>query len=293
LFGSGDVGLVEVSQVTPFGMDVTVESDVLAAAGGVDVSVMSGEGAKTITSPRVGAFQVATRMPTALQSGMVEQGDIKQLTDSILYSYAPATANTHFIQLGIDSINGGPMAMLLPKSGKRADMLGSFNRRFGVDTKSTDPLYVLVSDGYLGYPVPYDVALVVEDTPCTAMTETAGNIDPTTANAIAMLPALVSGDLFEGMSQSDDWFKFDVTGASMASPKSIHMATGGDGLSDVIAEVFDTDMFSPLGYTDPDATHKNLIISDITVDGTYYVRVTTGFGFDASHSAYKLLVEVQ
>lgn len=293
MFGSTDVGLVEVSRITPFALDLMVESDVLAAAGGVNLTVMSGPEANAITSPRAAAFQVAARAPTALQSAMLIQGEIKTAADSLLYSYAPADANTHFIQFGMYSIDGFPVGMVVPKSGKLGDALGSFGGRFAMKSTSTDPLYFLLRNAPYGSDVPYNVDMYLTDTACTAMAETAGNVDPSTANAIATLPALVSGDLIEGMGQSDDWFKITVTGASMMTPKAIHVATGGDAKSDVIAEVFDGDGFTPLGYSEPDGMHKNLVISDITVDGTYYLRVTQGFQFDASHSAYELFVEVQ
>jgi hypothetical protein len=39
--------------------------------------------------------------------------------------------------------------------------------------------------------------------------------------------------------------------------------------------------------------HKDFVLPDIIVNGTYYVRVTPGFLFDASYSAYKLFVEVK
>jgi hypothetical protein len=291
-FGSQEVGLVEVSEVTPYGMDVTVESDVLATAGNVDVTVTSGPDAKAITSPLGGAFQVATRAPIALAPDTPTQGEITEIAPSLLYSYTPADANAHFVQVNLTSTDGGPTAMLVPKSGKRADALGSFEKRFAVGTTSADPFYVLVRDGRFGVAPPYGATLFLRDIPCTAMTETAGNVDPTTANEIVAIPSLVSGALIEGMSQSDDWFKVVVTGATLASPKSIHVATGGDALSDMLVDVFDTDGATPLGYTDPDAIHKELFVPDIAVDGTYFVRVSPGFFFDATHAGYDLLVEV-
>lgn len=292
-FGSSDVGLVGISEVTPFGMDVMVESDVLAATGGVDITVTSGEGAKVITSPRKGAFQIEARMPTALLANTLETSELKEPADTLLYSYAPANANAHFVQFNLDAIQGFPVGMLVPSSGKLSDTIGEFGKRFAVDTQSTDPLYFLMRRASFDSPNPYSVSFGVRDVDCTPMTETVGNIDPSTANAIAALPALVSGDLLQGMEQSDDWFKFDVTGATMATPKIIHVATGGDPDSDMIAQVFDVDMFTPLDYTNVDGKHKDLEIQDITMDGTYYVRVMPGVQFHEMHSTYKLLVEVK
>jgi hypothetical protein len=259
----------------------------------VDLTVMSGPDAKAITSPRAGAFQVAARAPVALKSDMLDSGQINTPADSLLYSYAPADATAHFVQFTVLSVQGFPIGMIVPKSGKLGDGFGMFDKRFAMASQSPDALYLLVRNAPFGGPDPLTVDILLRDTPCKTMTETNGNVDPSTANAITMLPALVSGDLINGMNQSDDWFKVDVTGATMANPKTIRVATGGDPLSDMIVEVFDTDGFTPFGYTEPDAIHKDFAVSDITVNGTYYLRVTPGFQFNASHSAYKLLVEVQ
>jgi hypothetical protein len=125
------------------------------------------------------------------------------------------------------------------------------------------------------------------------MTETPGNIDALTANAVPQVPALIKGDLLDGMNQSDDWFKISVTGAGAANPKSIHVATGGDALADMHVQVLDTDGLTPLGSSEPDAAHKELLVTDITVDGAYYVRVFPGDQFDAAHSAYELIVGLE
>jgi hypothetical protein len=253
---------------------------------------VSGPAAVAVTSPLAKAFQVAARAPKALMAGMVDMGTIADAADSALYQYAPA-AGTHFLQLGTSSLgSGGVNGTVIPKSGKFSDALGSFGVRFGVAATTTDPLYVVAHDTGFGAPPPYSFGLVLSDTPCTAMTESQTNITSLTADAVTTLPALVSGDLINTGTLTDDWYKVTITGASAAMPKSIHVATGGDALADMMVEVLDTDGLTPLGDSVPDDVHKDLVVPGITADGTYYVRVFTGLGFDAMHSAYQLFIEL-
>lgn len=289
---SPDVQPIGLPIVTDFGVEVMVQADVLAQAADVDLTITSGPAAKAVTSPLGKAFKVTTRAPKALMAGTVDTGTIAATADSVLYQYTPAGAGTRFLQLGAASLAGGGVnGVVIPKSGKHADALGAFGVRFGLGVTTADPLYVVARDTGFGAAPPYDFALALFDTPCTAVTESNDNITSLTADALATLPALVSGDLIDAGALTDDWYKVSITGASVQNPKTIHLATGGDAFADVMVEVLDTDGLTSLGNSAPDDVHKDLQVS-VVADGTYYVRVFTGFGFDATHSAYELFVEL-
>ena len=103
------------------------------------------------------------------------------------------------------------------------------------------------------------------------------------ATPAALLEALERRDLFAApvldSSAHSTVFGQGITLTAILSPGQTGSVTFLDGAT-------------PLGYTDPDAVHKELFVPDIAVDGTYFVRVSPGFFFDATHAGYDLLVEV-
>ncbi len=146
-----------------YSLDAMVAADVLAKAGeSVDVDVTSGQGSDTVDSPAKGAFKVVARAPTLLQDGAGVTGMIATTSDSSLYEYAPLAASTRFVQVNASSPDmGGLLGIVLPKSGKFADALAGFGVRFGLGTTSTDPLYVVVTDGGDPFaPPPYGFELL-------------------------------------------------------------------------------------------------------------------------------------
>jgi hypothetical protein len=184
--------------------------------------------------------------------------------------------------------------------------LSTFASVFGKHLASSDALYLVVQDGSNGNPFapppPYDFAFTYTETPVTVsadLTEAATNNDVATqATAVATLPGLVTGTLGYGTvkpEQDADYFKITVTGASAATPKSIHVATGGDGLNDAIIEVFGTDGTSSLNQSSDLDFHDDLVVDGIDTNGTYFVKVsasTAGY-FNAAHNTYELFVEVK
>ncbi len=222
---------------------------------------------------------------------------INTTSDSSLYQFTPSAASTRFVQLSVSSPDGGgPAGMVIPKSGKIADYLSFFGVRYGEASTSTDPTYLIVTDSgsFFANPPPYSFVADVTETPCTAVAEQAGgHAKFGTAQAVSVLPALVTGDLTMGLATPDDWYSFTVSGASAASPLSVHVATGGDGLSDISVNVVASDGSTSITTDSGDDYHKDVVASPITQDGTYYVQLSQGLSFDPSHSTYVLFVEVK
>jgi hypothetical protein len=290
-------------QFTDFAVDFGVQADVLAQAGAVDVVLSSGPKGNTVDSPAKAAFSIVTRAPGTLKSTAASTGMIQTEIDTALFQFTPAAASQRFLQFSVSSMAGQVVGTAIPKSGKYADALSGFIVRFGIGTTSTDPFYLVVGDFVSlltgAAMTPVDYSLVALEVPCTASTETAetattNNDTSTMAQAVAMLPALVNGTLGYGTvppAKDVDFYSFTVTGA----PKKIHIATGGDRLSDAIVTVWDNATPpSVVGKpsTDDDA-HQDVVV-DAAMDGTYYVSVdgTSSF-FDPMHNTYELFIEVK
>lgn len=300
-FSSADVSPIDgLSATSDFSFDFVAQTDVLAAAGDVDMVVSSGPMGSSVDSPAPKALKIAARAPTALMSGMPVNPMITAFDDSGLYSYTPADANLRFVQMILTSTNGQPAVRLIPKSGKIADALGlGFFLAAGPST-AMDTTYFIVGDSGLlignpfAPPPPYDYTLVVNDTLVTAATEDEGantNNSAVLANNIPTLPGLVTnGDLSNAGNIDEDWYKFTVTG----SPKKIHIATGGDLQTDAIVEVFGISGNNSLGAS-TDVDYQEDLVVDAPKDGTYFVKVSAsdaGF-FDPAHSSYVLFVDVK
>jgi hypothetical protein len=290
-FGNAAVAIQTAPQGSDYSLDFTVEADVLAPVGAMDLLITSGPGATAVASPGKKAFPVQARTPSTLMAGMGVTSMVATPQDSSLYTFTSATAGARFVQFGVSSADkGGPEGIALPKSGKIADALSLFPARFALGTTSTDPFYLIVIDG--GGPAakapPYGVDTSVSDTPCTAFTApTTTHGTTATAYAVTTLPALVRGDLGNGTDAQGDWYSFTVPG----SATQIHAATGGDGLSDTLITIADATGTS-LQSSTPDDFHKDLVY-DVSAAGTYYVQITTDFNFLPAHSKYDLFIEVK
>jgi hypothetical protein len=272
-----------------YGMDFQVRADAMASStGGIDVVVTSGPTGASIDSPAKGVITVTARTATALTAGTDAAGMIATSLDSSLYRFTPAAAAVRFLQYTASSPDsGGLIAFMLPKSGAYADVLGAFSVRFGLGVTSTDPMYVVLTDGGTGATAPYHFDLKVTETPATAVTFSGTHTDATTALALATLPALVDGDLGAVPTTTGDWYKFTV-----AANTTVHFATGGDGLSAVSLNLLDVDGATWLG-SDAGGDHHKDLVNYFNAAGTYYVQVIKdAYGlFDAAHSKYQLFVE--
>src|SRR6185437_6299718 len=182
------------------------------------------------------------------------------------------------------------LGIVLPKSGKYADALAGFGVRFGLGTTSTDPLYVVLTDGGDPFaPPPYGFELSVTETPCTAFNVSGTHASTTNAFALTTLPALAQKDFGDGSNMLGDWFSFTASGST------IHAATGGDGLSDMQIAILASDGVTTLvaSMDDDVSNHKDIVATNATAGQTYYVNVLPGAQFQATDSIYELFVETK
>ncbi len=303
LKGRNDV-IAGSPQASDFALDFGVQADVLAVAGDIDVIITNGADSKTaVVTPLTKAFKVSARSATKLAGSV--SGTIETETDTALYSYAPADANARFIQFNLLESADSVSASILPKSGSYASPIGGFGGVWGRTTKSTDLVYIVVADSQSLFgagPVPASFKLGVLDVPVTPIAEPAesmvtNNDKFDVATAIATFPALYTGTLgYTGTTglKDLDFYKVTIAGASAGTPKTIHMATGGDGQTDTVIDLFDIDGTTSLKLS-KDADYQEDLVSDpITKNGDYYVVVEPSKqGFSASHAAYELFVDVK
>jgi hypothetical protein len=290
--GVADVNEVATPNVTDFALTTLVGADVLATPGeSVDLTLTSGSGAAAVTSPAKAAFKVAARTPKPLTT-TTASGMIQTTSDSALFQFAAASAAQTFVQLNINSPDGGGLiGLVVPKSGKLADSIGTINYRFGLGTTSTDTTYLILTDGgsIFANPPPYGYTASVTATACTAVAGPGASmhLTPTAALSLATLPALVTNDYGDGTNMTGDWYSFTV-GAN----KTIHAATGGDGVSDMMIAIYEPDGTTQDAASMEDDYHKD-ITDPVTTAGTYFVQVTPGMSYDPTHSTYELFVEVK
>ena len=91
-----------------------------------------------------------------------------------------------------------------------------------------------------------------------------------------------------------DFYKVTITGASAGTPKTIHMATGGDGQTDTLIALYDTDGTTDLKDSADSDYQEDLVSDPITKNGDYFVVVSASTqGYAAAHSTYELFVETK
>lgn len=300
---SSDIGVVGVPIATDKTLDILVQVDVLAKTGAVDMLVSSGTGDGAVASPVKKALSIAARSPTALQGGHAD-GGLKTTVDTALYQYVGKEST--FLQVSLTLLDSaGLVGAPIPQSGRWADAPDRFFLRHAAMTAANEPLYVVLLDSGNPdtAPPPYSYALeytATKVTPAQAMMEgQSGNDDtPGTANTVSSLPALVTNGAlgYDGVDAAADvdYYKFTVSGASADAPKSIHLATGGDGktvtmlgLLNAKGEVLDLSL--------ADDNQADLLVEGISEDGDYFAMVTVGEAllFDPKHTSYQLFIDVE
>jgi Bacterial pre-peptidase C-terminal domain len=285
-------------QFTDFGIDFSVEADVLAQTGAVDLVVAS----DGVSSPAKGAFQLTARTPTTLTAGTAATSTINTEIDTGLFQFTPASASQEFVQftLATTTSDAQVSGTVIPKSGAYADALSSgFGFRYGQGVTSTDLFYAVVGDasGFAGPgPTPADYTVTVFEAACTAATETAetsGSNNDTTSGAqpISTLPVLVSGTLGYGTVTPDT--DVDTYMITVPSGKTtIHAATGGDPLDDTVIQILDSSG-NMLAASDDLDYQEDLVYSSATA-GTYYVQVSASMSgaFSDTDNTYQLFIAV-
>jgi hypothetical protein len=307
-----NLGLSEPSVGSSYALDFLVQADVLETVGEVGITVTS----DGVDSPLPKAFAVAARTPTALTSGTAATGNIMVIDDTSLYQFAASDTSLRFVQLVLSSQTMGATeaAAIIPKSGKWADStVGLVGGPYGYASTATDLFYLVVGDSAnilqdpFGGAVPYDFSVTFTETKVTGVPWVDGNTSPATAITIATLPGLVqNANLLPGAATTpeDHWYEIAVVGSSAASPKTIHVATGGDPLTATVVDVFTSSeaMMMPLPAPMPADTsgdnggQEDLVVPGITTDGNYFIHVYASMmmgSFSAMDATYDLFVEVK
>jgi hypothetical protein len=302
-----DLNLSEPSVGSDYGLDFLVQANVLETVGEVGIDVTS----DGIDSPLTKAFPVVARTPTTLTSGTAATGNIMVVDDTALYQYAASDASLRFVQILLSSQTSGATeaAAVIPKSGKWSDLTAGFvGGPYGYASTSTALSYLVVGDSEdiledpFGGEVPYDFSVTFTETQVTGVPWADGNTSPAAAINVATLPELVQNAnlLPSGTTPEDHWYEIAVVGSSAASPKKIHVATGGDPLTATVVDVLTTGgaMMTPpsaLATSGDNGGQEDLVVPGITTDGNYFVHVyaSTMGSFSSTDSTYDLFVEVK
>jgi len=270
---AGVAGGVEGAQL--YGADLTVFTDVTAAAGPGDVTVASGLPGEEILSPAPGSLQIAARQPTAITPGMILNGTVDQPFATVLYQYTPSGPGKIIaVEALADSPDASPAFAVLPASGKFADLI-AFEEAPTVEV-GAEPVYFIYWDntGTSGYG--FDVS-VTELVPA----EVEPNNTCAQAQVVATLPA--SLDAFKLSDKDDqDWLAIDIAEADVG--KAIHVVTTpGEAQTDTFVEIVDSDCTTVLGESEDSNYHEDFTSSPITTPGKYFIKISNStYGYSGA-----------
>ncbi|MDI1430746.1 hypothetical protein [Polyangium sorediatum] len=279
---AGVTGGVEGAQL--YGADLTIFTDVTAAAGTADVTVASGPPGEEILSPAPGSLQIAARQPTALTPAMILSSTIDQPFATVLYQYTPTSAGKVItVEALPDSPDASPAFAVLPASGKFADLI-TFAEAPTVEAGS-EPIYFIYWDntGTSGYGINVSVTEIVpaEVEPNNACGE---------AQQVASLPAEL--EAFKMADKDDqDWLVIDAVEADVG--KVIHVVTSpGEAQTDTVVEVVGSDCTTSLGVSEDSNYHEDFTSDPIPAPGKYFVKVTNStYGY--SGALYNLSITIE
>jgi hypothetical protein len=280
-----------LDNVSEYAVDYRLFVDVTATPGDADVVVKSGPAGDLDVFPSPAAFTIAARAPQAATAAAFAVGQIQNLGDTALFSYAAPDATVRLVdlQLTTTDADASPIAYFLPKSGKFTDLVtagGIFTEIF----TSTDPVYAVVLDqgGYAGYTVKGQIT----ETNVTPHAEKEPNDDQAAAdtNGAVTLPYVIQG---ASLSASDeDWIAVTI-GAADVGKKLWVQTTGWDGLTDTVVDILDSTGKSLAKESSDTVYLDSLTSAALTKAGTYYVKVFASSEFDATHNKYDLVIRLK
>jgi hypothetical protein len=281
-----------VDAATIYGVDMTALVDVTAPTTAQALEVTSGPmgDPKDDVFPMPGVLTLAARTPAALTSGTAATGTIAKPLDSMLYSFTPG-ASLSIVDFAASStvMNATPKVVILPKSGKFADLV-TFAAKPTIVTASADPYYAIYWDnsGTTGA-----FSVLAKSVAATGAAPMEPNDTFAQAQTAATLPFVLRSAALTSATDID-YVKYTALAADVG--KSFHVQTiAGDPKTDTIVDVFATDTTTSLGGPSADTGyHEDFVSSPITAAGVYYVKFAASpQGYSTSHTSYVGIVRLQ
>ena len=254
------------------------------------------------------AFKIAARAPKVLTGPT--SGNLSSATGTGLYQFTPGDTSTRFVQVGLSSADGGaPVRRRRPQ--ERQDRRPDRGLRQHVRDGHHRHRSVLRGGAGLGQPVRASAAVRLRsrlprrqgDPRHRARRDRRQQRRRHRRHPVRRHRAPRAGERRRSATAASpptptrDYYQFTVSGASAGSPKTVHVATGGDALTDSVIQVVDgtdADAGDSMGPSS-DIDYQEDMVVHISQDGTYYVKVSaSGAGyFDPTHNTYQLFIDVQ
>jgi hypothetical protein len=276
-------GLCNITNATPYWVDLNCYMDVLATPGPVTVDIRSGP-PSGIPVPFVDPNDVSiiARAPVSVADGATASMPVADALENALFSYQPVV-NPAIQSFTLTGPTNGTIDV--PASGRIADYTGTSNSTTPVIlTSDTTTHYLVVTASGAG-----TVGITRTELAPNTATETEPNDTVPTAQGIT-LPAVVTSSL--AAATDVDYFIFTAAPADVG--KTVRVVTlPGDTLTDTLVEVLTGNGATSLGLSTDMSYHEDLTSSPIPSAGTYIVKVTAGTMYDPAHANYKLVVLLQ
>lgn len=278
-----------IEEVQDYTLDFTGYVDVDTAAGDFDYRVVSGRPGEEIASLAPKAAKVTARTPMPLVEGTQTAGSVATPFESYLYSFAPGPHKLVNIDTSAMDPNALAGFVLLPESGKFADLV-SFGASGRLLTVTDQPIYMVYWDasGASGYPFDFNIA-----------TEASDDLEPNdtcaTAQALNVATPAALKNLSLRSNADEDWFV--ITAAAGDVGKVVHATTKpGDTKTDTFVEVFSGTCANlvPLGAASADqGYHEDHSSANIAGAGKVFLKVSNSPSSSHKGSYYDLDVKLE
>ena len=284
---AGEASTAQISVVEPYAMELLLLTDVNAAAGAVDLEVLSGPADLQQSFRFPAAFEVEAREAQAITAGEAVTASVDEPFQSHLYSITAAELSVISASTYADSPDASPAFALLPPSGSFAELMVYSN----VSSFVGDDTYYLVywdGSGMSGY----SFQIGAEMQTAIALSEVEPNQTTVKAQRPASLPAVLMGASLNATEGDDeDWIRVRIPAG--AGNKVIHVFTyGDDSLTDTWIELLASNGTTSLGKSSDAGFHDEFFSAPMG-PGTYYVKVFPSDYFDPAHGAYSVAVVLE
>jgi hypothetical protein len=287
----------QVGNVNLYDADLTLLVDVTAPAADSDLDVDSGPAGApdNVHFPAQKAFSIKARTPTALTSGTAKDGNITDPLASDLYQFtptAPTGTNVNIIDFLTTATDpqASPALILLPKSGKFADILAHAAAKTFVG--GADPFYAIYWDNSGGTGTYSVTATATSST--TALADSKATAVTSAQDLGATLPVVVTGGSLASAT-SELWLKYNATAADATAPKKLRIQTvPGDAKTDTVVEIFKSDGTTTVGGPSDDADYGEDWAQALPAAGTYFIKVSASTqGYSSAHKDFQAVVRIQ
>jgi hypothetical protein len=281
---AGDGATAQISSVEPFAMELLLLTDVNAAAGAVDLEVLSGPADAPQSFRYPAAFEIEAREAEALPaSGAAVTASIDEPFQSALFTVTAEQLSVISAYTFSESPDASPAFALLPSSGSFAELMGydSVGNLVGSDT-----YYLVYWDGAGATGYSYQIGASVQAV-MDSLQESEPNQTTLKAQRPEMLPALVTNAALDPA--DEDWIRVKVPAGGN---KYIHVFTyGTDTLTDTVVQLLASNGTSVLGESSDAGYHEDFFSAPMG-PGTYYVKIFPSDWFDPDHDGYSVAVEM-